>query len=388
MDYNRETNNKAGLFSLSGFSYQIKAFIYYMTQLKPTEQVGFETMDDVSVRAIPSSEDVTDQCFKWKKEGTGKILIQVKDTNIGIETARKVLYNWILAFVKYGEISKFVLFVAEGHTANVDLFNVQNIEREYKALTQTSKSKVSLPGKLKEIFDGKPEEFGKAFSYVCERFEFKPQKDIEASISDALATPFHAKAVGIEEVCFDNRVKELFSIICSDIMEQASQRKPYICSYEEYMQKCEEICNKITTTDYNPSYNAFKQLYSKNELTEDVLRSREYKQLRYCKLGTQDILTHLMWKEYYQNIRQHRLADARKDLISETEEAAYYNHQDVVAELKNENRDQPRIRLSKTKQCPISTVNNEFSRWGAYVFLTQEDVSNQISWKDDEAGDE
>lgn len=38
----------------------------------------------------------------------------------------------------------------------------------------------------------------------------------------------------------------------------------------------------------------------------------------------------------------------------------------------------------KTKDKPISALTNEYSRWGAYIFLTRDDAEQQISWKDEE----
>ena len=86
----------------------------------------------------------------------------------------------------------------------------------------------------------------------------------------------------------------------------------------------------------------------------------------------------------YQSIRQHYLADAKKEAISKTESIAHQNHKDVVYELQDENKDTPRLRLIKTKRCEISTLHDEFSRWGTYIFLTQNDLPNKISWKDED----
>lgn len=70
--------------------------------------------------------------------------------------------------------------------------------------------------------------------------------------------------------------------------------------------------------------------------------------------------------------------------ISKTESIAHQNHKDVVYELQDENKDTPRLRLIKTKRCEISTLHDEFSRWGTYIFLTQNDLPNKISWKDED----
>ena len=55
-------------------------------------------------------------------------------------------------------------------------------------------------------------------------------------------------------------------------------------------------------------------------------------------------------------------------------------------EQKENGNDTPRIRLVKTKQQEIDALADEHSRWGAYVFLTNDTGIRQISWKDDDNG--
>lgn len=74
---------------------------------------------------------------------------------------------------------------------------------------------------------------------------------------------------------------------------------------------------------------------------------------------------------------------AQKEKILSTERIANQNHKDVVLELQADGRDKPSLRLVKTKRAGISTMPNEFSRWGAYIFLTKDKLPNQISWKDE-----
>ena len=44
--------NNSGIFSLSGFAYQIKVFIYYMALLQKNQQIEFETLEDVNIKSI------------------------------------------------------------------------------------------------------------------------------------------------------------------------------------------------------------------------------------------------------------------------------------------------------------------------------------------------
>ncbi len=108
-----ESPNDAGLNSLSGFSYQIKVFILKMTQLKENQQVEFETLDDVATRSLSADNTVTDFCIKRyvAAESSGIEVFQVKQTDVTKSVARKVLYNWLLAYNENSDITSFHLYV-------------------------------------------------------------------------------------------------------------------------------------------------------------------------------------------------------------------------------------------------------------------------------------
>lgn len=193
--------------------------------------------------------------------------------------------------------------------------------------------------------------------------------NIDRSISNQLVAPFHATAAGIGSTYFEKRIYELVTKICARIIDSAGRRIPYICGHAEYMQLCEEICRNISPSQYTPDYESFRQAFVQSDLTEEMLQSRECRQLRYCNLTTTEISDHLSYEQYYENIRQHYLRDAQKEKILSTERIANQNHKDVVLELQADGRDKPSLRLVKTKRAGISTMPNEFSRWGAYIFL-------------------
>ena len=44
--------NNSGIFSLSGFAYQIKVFIYYLSMLEDGYTIGYETYDDIALKKI------------------------------------------------------------------------------------------------------------------------------------------------------------------------------------------------------------------------------------------------------------------------------------------------------------------------------------------------
>ena len=381
---NMELLNDSGLSSLSGFSYQIKVFILRLTQLQQGQRVEFETLDDVAVRSLSSKDSISDSCFKWKVDETSSIeVFQVKQTNVSESVRRQVLYNWLLAYNQKPDISKFTLYVAQGYSINEKAFT-NDSEKEYQTIIESDKAVTALVSRVKQIYKDDLTKFKRDYQTICSKSTIERLGDIDELIAEQLITPFHATAADIGKTYFEKRITELFTRICARIMDCAGQRSPYVCGHAEYMQLCEEICKDISPTQYTPDYEAFRQVFSQDDLTSEITNSREYRQLRYCKLSNSEILDHLSWEQYYQSIRQHYLADAKKDAISKTESIAHQNHKDVVYELQDENKDTPRLRLIKTKRCEISTLHDEFSRWGTYIFLTQNDLPNKISWKDED----
>lgn len=381
---NMVSATSAGLNSLSGFSFQIKVFILMMTYLKENQRVEFETLDDVVVKNLFKTGNDDDNCIKTCTIDDGDIVaFQVKQTNISNSVARKVLYNWLIALNKNRAINRFELILDEGYSCNSTVFS-NTVESEFKVIVESDKSNSALVTQVKNIYIDKPENFAKDFSYICTRVVIKNLCNINHQIAEKLCVPFHSTMTDSVKPHFDLRIRELFQRVCGRIVESAEKRIPFVCEYGEYMQLCEEICNDVSEEQYKPDYDSFKLVWVSDCIDDEVKESREYKQLSYCKIKRSSLVEHLRWEQYYQNIRQHYLADAKKGRISKTEDIAYRNFEDVLCELQADNNDNPTKRLLKTKGKSISTLTDEYSRWGAYVFLTRDEAEQQISWKDEE----
>lgn len=381
---NTELVNSAGLSSLSGFSYQIKVFIFRLTQIRQGQCVEFETLDDVAVRSLPDKDSVSDSCFKWSiDENSVAEVFQVKQTNVTERVGRQILYNWLLAYNQKTNINKYTLYIAQGYSINRTAFTADP-EKEYQKIIESNMESTALVTRVKQIYKDNPTKFAQDYQTICSKLTVEKVDDIDQLIKGQLALPFHATAPDIGKTYFEKRVEELFTRICARIMDCAGRRIPYVCIHAEYMQLCEEICKNISPTQYTPDYESFRQVYAQSDLTETIVSSREYRQLNYCQLPNSEILEHLSWEQYYQSIRQLLLSDAKREAIANTERIAYQNHRDVVHELKDDGHDTPIRRLIKTKKYDISTLSDEFSKWGTYIFLTQDNLPNQISWKDED----
>lgn len=378
--------NDAGLNSLSGFSYQIKVFIYQLTQTQQGQRVEFETLDDVAVTPLSHKDSDSDLSFKRNVDENASVKIfQVKQTNVTEAVGRQVLYNWLLAYNQNPKITKFTLYIACGYTLKAKTFS-NGAAKEYKTIIESDRAATALITRVKQIYKDNPKKFEQDYQVICGNYETIILDDINRLIAKQLILPFHATAHEIGNTYYEKRIEELFTRLCARIMESAGKRIPFICAHAEYMQLCEAICKSISPTCYTPDYESFKKVFAPTDLSSEIRCSREYEQLCYCNLPSSDVLEHLRWEEYYKNIRHHYLSDAKRETIAKTETIAHQNHKDVVLELQEDDKDTPRRRLLKTKERAISTLSDEFSKWGSYIFLTQENLPNQISWKDEGSG--
>lgn len=373
-----------GIVSLSGFAYQIKVFILLFASLQKGEQIEFETLDDIAIQSIAQNDANNDLCLKTKTDNENTITVfQVKQTNVSAAKSRNVLYNWLLALNKNRNVSKFTLYIDNSYTASDTAF-ISGYAKEYAAIIGSDKEPAALVTKVKSIYVDNEEQFKKDYDFVVGNYSIKPIQNIDSELINALSTALHFDANSIGPVYAKQRLEELFTRVCARIMTSVSQREPFYSSREEIMQICDEICRNICPNKYAPDYSSFERLHAFSTISAELQASRAYKQLQYCNLGTPDTMRHLLWQQYYKNIRHHYLSDAQQSTVDAIEGVASENHKDVVRELQEEGIDTPRRRLTKTKRQTISALNDEYSRWGAYVFLTNDTGEKQISWKDDE----
>ena len=373
-----------GIVSLSGFAYQIKVFILLFASLQKGEQIEFETLDDIAIQNIAKSDANNDLCVKTKTDNENTITVfQVKQTNVSAAKSRNVLYNWLLALNKNNKVSKFKLYVDNGYSVSDTAFT-SGYAKEYATIIGSDKDPAALVTKVKSIYGDNEERFKKDYDFIVSNYSIKSIQNIDSELINVFSTALHLDANSIGPVYAKQRLEELFTRVCARIMTSVGQREPFCSSREEIMQICDEICRSICPSKYAPDYSSFESLHSFNEISAEVQASRAYKQLQHCNLDKPNTMKHLLWQQYYQNIRHHYLLDAQQSTVDAIEDVAAENHKNVVIDLQEDGKDTPRRRLVRTKQQTISALNDEHSRWGAYVFLTNDTGDRQISWKDDE----
>lgn len=373
-----------GIESLSGFAYQIKVFIYLFASLNQGEQIEFETIEDIAIQNIATSDAQEDYCVKTlARSSSDTSVFQVKKTNVSGPKSRNILYNWLLALNTNRDIKKFTLYAEEGYSISDIAFTNGNI-KEYDIIIGSDKSSSALVSKVKEIYKNDADGFQSDYNFITSHYEINRIPSIDSKVKEAFSTALHLDAPDIGSVYAEQRIAELYTRVGARIMDSVGRHQPFISKREELMQICDEICRNICPAQYAPDYSSFARIQSTNVGDEKMQASREYQQLLHCNLGTSSILNHLLWELYYNTIRNHYLLDAKQNQVESIEDIAFENHSNVVMELQEDNRDTPNRRLIKTKAQPISALPEEHSRWGAYISLTNDSATKQISWKDDE----
>lgn len=59
---------------------------------------------------------------------------------------------------------------------------------------------------------------------------------------------------GVADSIYTLRINELHNFIVKNLFSCIEKRRPYVCTYNEFMQEAELICNRITNQKIELSY--------------------------------------------------------------------------------------------------------------------------------------
>ncbi|MBX4147274.1 hypothetical protein [Paenibacillus lautus] len=148
------TPDSSGIFSLSGFSYQIRVFVLYMLKLKEGMQIEFETIEDVNMRKIKKHNELDDfeeNFINRVVSNDTNIAIQVKRTNISDSSALHILLNWVLLESSEYKITKYVLFTDDEY-GNIDILFSKSALEQFKNIKESTKGTKATITKVKKKF--------------------------------------------------------------------------------------------------------------------------------------------------------------------------------------------------------------------------------------------
>lgn len=377
-----ECSNTAGIDSLRGFSYQIKVFVWALASLKNGQRVEYETIDDVNIRSInPSNFD--DECRgiinsidnNWINQA-----IQVKRTKIDNKTAKKILFNWLL-LENRGDVREYQI-VTEDFYKNSDIIFNQDTDAIFQEIKKAKiKRNDALIAQVKSIYGADKDKFKNAIKNIRKKHKFISVDSIDEELFNAFADIFVKD--GVVESIYELRIIELINYAIKGIFSSIENRQPFICDYLAFRREAENICERIQNKKINIDYACYTK--ANPIYIERFAETREYIQLKYCKLSEKNIQTHLGYEQYYKQYRMMNLGNGREDLLDNIEITSAENFSMVKDILQQEKRDVPLNRLNETKKMENSYSDSIQIKNGALVYLTKEDMDEerQISWKDD-----
>lgn len=377
-----ECSNTAGIDSLRGFSYQIKVFVWALASLKNGQRVEYETIDDVNIRSInPSNFD--DKCRgiinsidnNWINQA-----IQVKRTKIDNKTAKKILFNWLL-LENRGDVREYQI-VTEDFYKNSDIIFNQDTDAIFQEIKKAKiKRNDALIAQVKSIYGADKDKFKNAIKNIRKKHKFISVDSIDEELFNAFADIFVKD--GVVESIYELRIIELINYAIKGIFSSIEKRQPFICDYLAFRREAENICERIQNKKINIDYACYTK--ANPIYIERFAETREYIQLKYCKLSEKNIQTHLGYEQYYKQYRMMNLGNGREDLLDNIEITSAENFSMVKDILQQEKRDVPLNRLSETQKMENSYSDSIQIKNGALVYLTKEDMDEerQISWKDD-----
>ena len=381
-------NDKSGLYSLSGFAYQIKVFFYYAMLLKDEHSsIEFESLDDIAIKNIDKFDNYdTTFASKIKDKNTTYQIIQVKYTKITEKKTKDVILRWLLALKANSNIKSFILFTDEKYS-NQNFINDISAKELYRYVLSSKKEKSnSIKSKIKTLFftQGTYRDFYKLLKKIKDNVYFISNNEIDDNIKSIASNHFKRNAV--PEVIYCARLVSALKDITHNIMEKVLSRNSYSLNLTELNKIEEKIIQDTNETMPIPlSYAEFKKVNAID--IDSYTNKREYKQLQHCELPLTGIKRNLQQCCYYVDFRHRILAIGNHEKIANIELQSYENFERVQETLSYNNNDTPRNRLDETQKIKNEIVSTKELSLGTYIYLTKEKEivgENQISWKDED----
>lgn len=375
--------DKNGINSLGGFVFQIDAFIYYALQLKPQESLGYEKLDDVSIRRVNDLDEKEDVFRANYNSLDSHVVIQVKRTNITQNVIEKVLMRWILFENSNSNIDNYVLFGNPEYVNNGDIKDVDNIGLYKKIKSSKDRSSKSIMKQLKVLFKDDFDNFNRIVNQIKEKYKYRGNEPITDMLVDKAKDLFHKD--GVFNAVYIARIEALRSKVSYAILEAVKNGHSYTLDYEAIRIMVEDISNTLTNKCPIISFSDHKKLHP--IYINEIRNLREVQQLIHCKLGDNGIVRRMHRCNYYYDYKYQLKEQGKLSKIDDIEETTFDNFEDTKESLERMQKDEPYTRLitmednKSNSYCPNENISK-----GVCIYLTKDkDIvgEKQISWKDD-----
>ena len=379
--------NNSGIYSLAGFAYQIKVFIYYLTQLQDNYALGFETYDDVALQR--TDIDSTAQEGKLQTYNgifhspAGITALQVKRTTLSNDDYEKVLFNWIILNNFSANVENFVLFVDKSY-GNTDSVFPTDLNSLYDKIINSSSNRNALITQVKEIINNNYTLFTQLCKSIKDRYIFKEIDDIDNEIFESYKLIFNHG--GVKDVIYKMRIRDLAEKIQYALLEDISQNHSYKCDYAMFKTIVEDVVARIKDDLYiPPDFSDFRRNSRVDIADTAISKSRQYIQLKKCAIPDSLIKEQLIFEEYYNAYKLRCLENLKSNNVENIEYTTHFNFEITKSNLQANNNDTPNNRLVHTQEKANTYAQNDQIRNGSAIHLTKADTAADmlISWEDE-----
>ena len=369
----------SGIKSLAGFAFQIKVFCSYASKLRDSQQIEFESIDDVVTNKKVKANNLDN--VNGKIQFSDYQSIQVKHTTLSEDLTKNVLMNWILLESSSLCITEYILLTDVNYN-NIDLLQTINIDNFIQEVLNSNKKRNATVSKVKEIFQKQESsENKKIIENVIKKHKFHAI-DIDDELDKNFMNIFFKAA---NSVVYYQRLEEFVSQISNKIFKSVLLSQPFILTYDNFIKIINDINQNFTVNISLPSYIDFRNINPIDLSTIEIANSREYKQLLHCDVTENTIKRHLLHEQYYRKIRNNYIGACLNSKCENIEVTAYENFEEVKEDLQDRNEDIPKNRLKETTKASNSYAESNQIREGVCIYLTSKNIDKniQISWKDE-----
>ena len=379
--------NNSGIYSLAGFAYQIKVFIYYLTQLQDNYALGFETYDDVALQR--TDIDSAEQEGKLQtynsifNSPSGITALQVKRTTLSNDDYEKVLFNWIILNNSSANVENFVLLVDKSY-GNTDSVFPTDLSSLYNKIINSNSNRNALITQVKEIINNNYTLFTQLCKSIKDRYTFKEIDDIDNEILESYKPIFNHG--GVKDVIYKLRIRDLAEKIQYALLEDISQNHFYKCDYAMFKTIVEDVVARIKDDLYiPPDFSDFRRNSRVDIADTAISKSRQYIQLKKCAIPDSLIKEQLIFEEYYNAYKLRCLENLKSTNVENIEHTTHFNFEITKSNLQANNNDTPNNRLVHTQEKANTYAQNDQIRNGSAIHLTKADTAADmlISWEDE-----
>lgn len=364
----------AGITTQYGFLYQRYAFIKLALDNAGMDRFFvYEGVDDI---------DISEENRISAVRGYNNQFVQVKSGTVSRDCWAKVIGNWLL--IENGTPSYRIIlenalsFNFKGEEVLNGIFNY--------FVAGSGKASTSIANKVyKKFLEGKDEASLKGrISEMIDQIslEVYSLEGLNACILETFQSVYCSDITKYDmaKIC---RCERFIENINAGIDDAIKKKKSYTLRYVGFMDAINKVTAEISDGKYIVDIGEMRK--RKKIEAEQLINSenlREVRQLRLVNSNKGFIIKELVKELLYRDLRD-VYASSGSTMISNIEETAYSNYEDVLYSLPEDAEPRQVFDATIGKDIPLNIVDNSsLYRNGCYVYLTggEADESRQITW--------